>query len=70
MSPLGAAGLTPSSKRLTEDVEGRKVSNSFLHNATLAMFERQGFTPTRQLGKNNWLVTKTVRASGRNAKDR
>jgi GNAT superfamily N-acetyltransferase len=46
-----------------EDVEGRKVSNSFLYNATAAMFERQGFTRTRQLGKNNWLMTKKVRAS-------
>ena len=44
-----------------EDVEGRKVSNSFLHNATVAMFEQQGFVRTRQLGKNNWLVTKKVR---------
>ncbi len=43
-----------------ENVEGRKVSNAFLFNATLAMFEQQGFTRTRQLGKNNWLVTKTV----------
>jgi hypothetical protein len=25
------------------------------------MFEQQGFTRTRQLGKNNWLVTKKVR---------
>ena len=45
-----------------EDVEGRKVSNSFLYNATLAMFEQEGFVRTRQLGKNNWLVTKKVRA--------
>jgi GNAT superfamily N-acetyltransferase len=45
-----------------EDVEGRKVSNSFLYNATLAMFEQQGFARTRQLGKNSWLVTKNVRA--------
>jgi ribosomal protein S18 acetylase RimI-like enzyme len=44
-----------------EDVEGRKVSNSFLYNATLSMFEEQGFTRRRQLGKNNWLVTKRVR---------
>ena len=51
-----------------EDVEGRKVSNSFLHNATVAMFERQGFTRTRQLGKNNWLVTKKVRPSRGRAK--
>jgi GNAT superfamily N-acetyltransferase len=45
-----------------EDAEGRKVSNSFLFNATAAMFEQQGFTRTRQLGKNSWLVTKKVRA--------
>jgi ribosomal protein S18 acetylase RimI-like enzyme len=53
-----------------EDVEGRKVSNSFLYNATLAMFEQQGFTRTRQLGKNNWLVTKTVRPSPEHATKR
>ena len=45
-----------------EDVAGRKVSGSFLNNASLAMFEAEGFRRTRQLGKNNWLVTKTVRA--------
>ena len=45
-----------------EDTEGRKVSNSFLYNATAAMFEQQGFSRTRQLGKNSWLVTKKVRA--------
>jgi len=45
-----------------EDVEGRNVSNSFLNNGTVAMFERRGFARTRQLGKNNWLVTKMVRA--------
>ena len=31
-----------------EDVEGRKVSNSFLYNATVATFEQQGFPRTRQ----------------------
>jgi GNAT superfamily N-acetyltransferase len=35
-----------------EDVEGRKVSNSFLYNATVSMFEEQGFARTRRLGKN------------------
>ena len=44
-----------------EDAEGRKVSNSFLYNATVSMFEQQGFARTRQLGKNDWLVTKRVR---------
>ena len=45
-----------------EDVDGRKVSSSFLYNATLAMFEAEGFTRVRQLGKNSWLVSKRVRA--------
>jgi ribosomal protein S18 acetylase RimI-like enzyme len=43
-----------------EDVAGRKVSGSFLHNGTLAMFERAGFARTRRLGKHRWLVTKVV----------
>ena len=45
-----------------EDVEGRKVSNSFPYNATVAMFEQQGFTRTRRPGKNSWLITKKVRS--------
>jgi GNAT superfamily N-acetyltransferase len=45
-----------------EDVEGRSTSSSFLHNGTLAMFERQGFRRTRRLGKNHWMVSKRVRA--------
>ncbi len=45
-----------------EDLEGRKVSNAFLYHATVAMFEQERFARTRQLGKNNWLVTKKVRA--------
>jgi GNAT superfamily N-acetyltransferase len=44
-----------------ERVEGRSVAGAFLHNATLSMFERQGFEPTRRLGKNHWAVTKVVR---------
>lgn len=44
-----------------EDVAGRKVSNAFLFNATVSMFEQEGFARTRRLGKNNWLVTKVVR---------
>jgi GNAT superfamily N-acetyltransferase len=44
-----------------EDVQDRKVSSSFLYNATVALFEAQGFRRVRPLGKNNWLVTKRVR---------
>lgn len=43
-----------------EGVDDRSVSSSFLHNATVAMFERHGFARTRPLGKNHWVVTKVV----------
>jgi len=43
-----------------EDVEGRSVSGSFLHNGTVSMFERQGFRRMRRLGKNHWVVTKVI----------
>ena len=44
-----------------EDAEGRLVSSSFLHNATVSMFESQGFKRTRRIGKDRWVVTKVVR---------
>ena len=43
-----------------EDADGRSVSASFLHNATVAMFENQGFRRTRRLGKRHWVVSKVV----------
>lgn len=43
-----------------EDIEGRKVSSSFLHNGSVAMFESQGFERTRRLGKHHWVVAKAV----------
>jgi GNAT superfamily N-acetyltransferase len=45
-----------------EDVAGRSVSGSFLHNATVSLFEHHGFERSRQLGKNHWVVSKVVRA--------
>ena len=45
-----------------EDVEGRTVSASFLHNSRLAMFEHQGFKRVAQLGKNHWVVSRLVAA--------
>ena len=47
-----------------EDMEGRSTAAAFLHNATVAMFERQGFARTRQLGKHRWLVTRVVAPDG------
>lgn len=46
-----------------EDVAGRPVSGSFLHNATVSLFERHGFARTRRLGKNRWVVARDVPAS-------
>ncbi len=43
-----------------EDTAGRKVSGSFLNNATVAMFERYGFERDRQIGKHRWVVTRRV----------
>ena len=46
-----------------EDVEGRSVSASFLHNGTVQMFERQGFGRGRRIGKDRWVVSKAVMAN-------
>jgi len=43
-----------------EDIAGRKVSGSFLYNATLALFERHGFERVRQIGKHHWVVSRLV----------
>ncbi|MEZ5778393.1 MAG: GNAT family N-acetyltransferase [Paracoccaceae bacterium] len=43
-----------------EDVEGRSVSGSFLHNGTVAMFEELGFERTRAIGKNRWVMSRLV----------
>jgi GNAT superfamily N-acetyltransferase len=44
-----------------EDTQGRKTSGAFLYNASLSIFENQGFERTRQLGKHHWVVTKLVK---------
>jgi GNAT superfamily N-acetyltransferase len=43
-----------------DEVADRRLSASFLHNGTLAMFERQGFERTRRIGKNRWVVRKVL----------
>lgn len=43
-----------------EDTTARKVSGSFLHNGTLAMFLAAGFVQDRQIGKDRWVVRKSV----------
>lgn len=46
-----------------EDTTDRKISSSFLYNATTLLFERHGFVKARRLGKDNWVVRKQVKAS-------
>ena len=48
-----------------EEVAGRSVSASFLHNGSISMFEHEGFERTRSIGKNHWVVTKVVSAERR-----
>ncbi len=43
-----------------EDTDGRKVSGPFLHNVTVAMFERHGFERQRQIGKYRFVVSRFV----------
>lgn len=46
-----------------QDTPGRKISSSFLYNATRDMFERAGFNYDRPKGKNNCVMRKSVAAS-------
>jgi len=43
-----------------EDTERRKASPAFLFNGALSTFERHGFERSRGIGKNKWVVTRTV----------
>jgi ribosomal protein S18 acetylase RimI-like enzyme len=45
-----------------EDINGRSVSASFLHNGALSMFEGHGFERIRRLGKHHWVVAKLLAA--------
>jgi GNAT superfamily N-acetyltransferase len=45
-----------------ENVAGRKVSSSFLHNGSVSLFERHGFARVRQLGKKHWVVARSIDA--------
>ncbi|GAA3455373.1 GNAT family N-acetyltransferase [Dactylosporangium matsuzakiense] len=43
-----------------EEVAGRTVANAFLHNGTVALFERHGFARDRRIGKHHWVVRRVV----------
>ena len=46
-----------------QDTDGKKMSASFLYNATRSMFEQAGFAYIRSKGKNHSVMRKTVRAT-------
>jgi GNAT superfamily N-acetyltransferase len=47
-----------------QDTENKRISNSFLHNGTVPMFTRAGFSPIRRLGKSHWVVARAVDSAG------
>jgi len=48
---------------ITEDTSGREVQGRFLFSASLALFERYGFAPERQVGKHAWIVRTRIAPS-------
>jgi hypothetical protein len=53
----GIGALSPADTSCGSDFGLR---GSFLHNATVAMFERYGFERGRQIGKHHWVVSRRV----------
>jgi GNAT superfamily N-acetyltransferase len=43
-----------------DDIGDKRTSGGFIHNGTIAMFERAGFERVRPIGKNRWVVRKTI----------
>ncbi len=43
-----------------EDTAGREVQGRLMYNASLALFEQQGFERSRQVGKHHWIVRQTL----------
>jgi hypothetical protein len=51
---------TPGRRVDSQDTAGKKVSASFLYNATRSTFEQVGFTYDRPKGKNHCIMHTTV----------
>ena len=45
---------------ISEVTAGRAAQGRFLFSATVELFEQNGFTRVRQVGKHAWIVTKVV----------
>jgi GNAT superfamily N-acetyltransferase len=47
---------------ISEVTAGREAQGRFLFSATVELFEQNGFTRVRQVGKHAWIVSKAVQA--------
>jgi GNAT superfamily N-acetyltransferase len=45
---------------ISETTSGREAQSRFLFSATVELFEQQGFTRGRQVGKHAWIVSRTI----------
>jgi GNAT superfamily N-acetyltransferase len=46
---------------ISEVTAGREAQGRFLFSATVELFEQNGFTRVRQVGKHAWIVTRVIR---------
>jgi len=55
-------GVVDSFPQDTRDTQGRKISASFVYNATRSLFEQAGFDYERPKGKKHCVMRRTVAA--------
>ena len=48
------------SKAISEVPDGREAQGGFLFSAIVGLFEQNGFTRLRQVGKHAWIVSSVV----------
>ena len=48
---------------ISEVTAGREAQGRFLFSATVELFEQNGFTRVRQVGKHAWIVSKVIQAA-------
>ena len=49
---------------ISEVTAGREAQGRFLFSATVELFEQNGFTRARQVGKHAWIVSKVIQPAG------
>jgi len=55
---IGGSRASSSDGLIANEGLPTRRSPARLHNGTLAMFERHGFTPSRRIGKHRWVVSR------------